>query len=96
MPVPHGIKAAREVAAGGSLSASAGSRGGGLTCHVLGGGVRVRFDGPRPPAYRVRRMPSHATTKEIAARSPLSGRPVGLASLFAFRLLGLLLILLAR
>ena len=31
MPVPHGIKAAREVAAGGSLSASAGSRGGGLT-----------------------------------------------------------------
>ncbi len=31
MPVPHGSKAAREVAAGGSLSASAGSRGGGLT-----------------------------------------------------------------
>ena len=40
--------------------------------------MRVRFDGPRPPAYPVRRMPSHATTKEIAARSPLSGRPVGL------------------
>jgi len=57
---------------------------------------RVQFDGPRPPAYRVRRMPSHATTKEIAARSPLSGRPVGFSSLFAFSLLGLLLILLAR
>ena len=42
------------------------------------------------------KMPSHATTKEIAARSPLSGRPVGAISLFAFSLLGLLLILLAR
>jgi hypothetical protein len=41
-------------------------------------------------------MPSHATTKEIAARSPLSGRPVGFSSLFAFSLLGLLLLLLAR
>jgi hypothetical protein len=56
----------------------------------------VPFDGPGSPAYRVRRMPSHATAKEIAARSPLSGRPVGFSSLFAFSLLGLLLILLAR
>jgi hypothetical protein len=41
-------------------------------------------------------MPSHANTKEIAARSPLSGHPVGLSSLFVLSLLGLLLILLAR
>jgi hypothetical protein len=42
------------------------------------------------------KMPSHANSKEIAARSPLSGHPVGLSSLFVLSLLGLLLILLAR
>ncbi|HEY0388264.1 MAG TPA: hypothetical protein VGC71_07480 [Gaiellales bacterium] len=38
-------------------------------------------------------MPSTATTKETTARSPLSGRLVGLQSAFAMSLLGLLLLL---
>jgi hypothetical protein len=38
-------------------------------------------------------MPRPANTKEIAARSTLSGRPVGLLSAFAISLLGLLLLL---
>jgi len=38
-------------------------------------------------------MPRTANTKEIAARSTLSGRPVGLMSAFAISLLGLLLLL---
>jgi hypothetical protein len=39
-------------------------------------------------------MPRTANTKEIAARSTLSGRPVGLLlSAFAISLLGLLLLL---
>jgi hypothetical protein len=42
------------------------------------------------------KMPSHSNSKEIAARSPLSGHPVGLSSLFVLSLLGLLLLLLAR
>ena len=38
-------------------------------------------------------MPSIATAKEIPARSPLSGHPVGPSSLLALNLLGLLLLL---
>jgi hypothetical protein len=38
-------------------------------------------------------MPRNANTKEIAARSTLSGRPVGFMSAFAISLLGLLLLL---
>ena len=38
-------------------------------------------------------MPSTATTKENPARSALSGRPVGLTSVFALTFLGLLLLL---
>jgi hypothetical protein len=41
-------------------------------------------------------MPTTANPKEIAARSPLSGRPVGLTNLLALNLLGILLLLLAR
>jgi hypothetical protein len=38
-------------------------------------------------------MPSTTTSKEITARSSLSGRPVGLLSAFSISLLGLLLLL---
>ena len=51
------------------------------------------FDAATFLAYPVQTMPSHQTSKEIAARSTLSGRPVGLMSAFAISLLGLLLLL---
>jgi hypothetical protein len=38
-------------------------------------------------------MSSRPRTQEIAARSPLSGRLVGLSSLLALNLLGILLLL---
>ena len=57
---------------------------------------RVSFDAQTSPLYAVRTMPTTASTKEIAARSPLSGRPVGLTNLLALNLLGILLLFLAR
>jgi hypothetical protein len=65
---------------------------------TLAPGVRRRspFDAASGRLYAVQAMSSPASTKEIAARSPLSGRPVGLTNLLALNLLGLLLLLLAR
>ncbi len=67
----------------------------------LDGKDPVKIDGPGltgqdRPRIVWPKMPSHSNSKEIAARSPLSGHPVGLSSLFVLSLLGLLLILLAR
>ena len=53
----------------------------------------MRFDVPGFRPYAVPTMPSTATTKEIHARSALSGRPVGTLLAFSISLLGLLLLL---
>jgi|tagenome__1003787_1003787.scaffolds.fasta_scaffold20967542_4 hypothetical protein len=54
------------------------------------------FDAPGGCLYALRAMSSTPSTKEIAARSTLSGRPVGLTNLLFLNLLGILLLLLAR
>jgi hypothetical protein len=56
-------------------------------------GRTLSFDGASVVPYPVQTMPSTPRSKEISARSSLSGRPVGLMSAFAISLLGLLLLL---
>ncbi len=53
----------------------------------------IAFDGRPGNPYAVAHMSSRPRTQEIAARSPLSGRPVWLSSLLALNLLGILLLL---
>jgi hypothetical protein len=55
--------------------------------------LRTRLTDQAAPPILCSTMPRTANTKEIAARSTLSGRPVGLMSAFAISLLGLLLLL---